>query len=119
MGELIRKRDAVKAFNIWLKINRLPEIGEGILHEVPTIDTNGIFENPIVGVYAVTKVVGFICEELANLFGSPCNVMSEGDWCEKHCGQIDDKDCWIEYFLKVWNDRKEMKGADDVLEGDR
>lgn len=113
MKDLIRKCDAVKAINVWLKFNRLPEIGEGILHEVPTIDTDGIFENQIVTVYAVAKVINFICEELANLFDSPCNyspmdnVMVKGDWCEEHCGQIADKECWKEYFLKVWNERKE------------
>jgi hypothetical protein len=56
--------------------------------------------------------IDFICEELAELFDSPCNYspmdekMFQDSYCESHCGKITDKECWKRYFEKVWADRK-------------
>ena len=56
--------------------------------------------------------IDFICEELAELFDSPCNYspmdekMFQDSYCESHCGKITDKECWKQYFEKVWADRK-------------
>ena len=56
--------------------------------------------------------IDFICEELAELFDSPCNYspidekMFQDSYCESHCGKVTDKECWKQYFEKVWADRK-------------
>ena len=44
-----------------------------------------------------------ICEELASLFGCPCNftppdvIMLDSGYCED-CGTIPDVECWKRYF---------------------
>lgn len=60
-------------------------------------------ENPV--------TVKFICRELAELFGAPCNFSfcedalfenaEAWDWCEAHCGEATDAECWEHYFKVV------------------
>ena len=56
--------------------------------------------------------IDFICGVLAELFDSPCNFspmdeyMFQDKYCESHCGEVADKDCWKRYFEKRWADRK-------------
>lgn len=38
MEDLIKRSDAIGALNGWLKQNRFPEFGDGILHLVPSAD---------------------------------------------------------------------------------
>lgn len=48
----------------------------------------------------------FILEEVARLFGFPCdneNIKSyihnnALDWCEKYCNKCSAKECWEKYF---------------------
>ena len=55
--------------------------------------------------------IDFICEVLAELFDSPCNYspideqMFKDNYCESHCGKVENKDCWKRYFEKMWADR--------------
>ena len=62
--------------------------------------------------------IDFICEELAELFDSPCNYspidekMFQDSYCESHCGKVTDKECWKQYFEKVWADRKTEKSSE-------
>ena len=50
-----------------------------------------------------------ICNELAELYGSPCNFspqdeyMLENGKCEDCCGDIPDKECWKRYFDTKFN----------------
>ena len=56
--------------------------------------------------------INFICGVIAELFESPCNFspideyMLQDNFCESHCGEVADKDCWKRYFEKRWGDSK-------------
>jgi hypothetical protein len=58
---------------------------------------------------ATRHYINKICEELAELYGSPCNYspqdeyMLENGSCEDCCGDISDKDCWARYFHRKFN----------------
>ena len=55
------------------------------------------------------KAAKFICDELAELFGSPCNFspinerMLESKRCADDCGDVDDFECWHRYFITRYN----------------
>ena len=57
--------------------------------------------------------IDFICGVLAELFDSPCNFspmdeyMFQDEYCEHHCGKVEDKDCWKRYFEKKWADHED------------
>lgn len=36
--DTIRRADAIKAINCWFECNSLPQVGEGILHGIPSVD---------------------------------------------------------------------------------
>lgn len=65
--------------------------------------------------------IDFICEELAELFDSPCDYspmdekMFQDSYCESHCGKVTDKECWKQYFEKVWADRKTEPQTDGYM----
>lgn len=54
-----------------------------------------------------------ICDELASLFGCPCNfsppdeIMLDSEYCEDCCGTIkDDAECWKRYFYVIRRNKK-------------
>ena len=48
--------------------------------------------------------VEFICEQLADMFGAPCNlspmdeILCGTEYCENNCGEVKDSECWAVYF---------------------
>lgn len=54
-----------------------------------------------------------ICEELASLFGFPCNfsppdeIMLDSGYCEDYCGTIDNEaECWKRFFHVIIENKK-------------
>lgn len=50
-------------------------------------------------------MIDFILEEIARLFGYPCDCGIEDtifendvEWCENNCNQASAKECWQKYF---------------------
>lgn len=53
-----------------------------------------------------------ICDELASLFGCPCNftppdeIMLDSEYCEDCCGTLQDVECWERYFYVIRRNKK-------------
>ena len=60
MSDLIKREDAIGALNGWLKQNRFPEFGDGILHLVPSA-------NRPQGYWAKTDVATYRCSECGKI----------------------------------------------------